>query len=201
MSILAQCRLRSQHVLTPKLTADNLRWLDLSQFRSNPYFLDLFARRIEYKLGRLEISLRPGSNHLLDSQAMRDNHFTDLVGSMFATEPPCKAIGIYIHTTGGTTLNPVAKVCDANGIRIGSLLATFESHCSTVLEAWEKEAQKLRKEFEKLPGQASHTPKTGANGGSPTADVQLSSCFLNPRMIGKRLLPGDAMGLEKTSGV
>jgi hypothetical protein len=127
--------------------ATDEHWCDLSQLRFNPYFLDLYSGRVQLKLGRCEITLRPGTQRLLYKRLLPEADFTQLIGSMFLTDPPCKAIGVYVPRVGSGSLEPVAKILDVDGIRVGHLLSTLQEHCNVALDTWHKQAEKLRRDI------------------------------------------------------
>jgi len=138
---------------TSTAALDEQRWLDLSQFNFNPYFLDLLSGRVQQKLGRLEVAVKPGRReHLVFQQPLSDTKFVELIGSMFLTEPPCQALGIFVPgRLGAATLEPVTTICDVNGIRIGHLLSTLQAHCGSVVDLWSHEIPALRQQILTTP--------------------------------------------------
>jgi len=123
-------------------------WLDLSQFNFNPYFLELFPERVRLHLGRCEIILGPCSfEQRVYKRPLPQTAFDELIGSMFLTEPPCKAVGIYLPCRRAPVLRLVAKVRDAEGIRVGQVLRTLEQNADDALSWWEDEVRELRREI------------------------------------------------------
>jgi hypothetical protein len=120
--------------------ATDERWCDSSQLRFNPYFLDLFSDRIQLKLGRCEITLRPGTQQLLYKRPLPEADFAQLIGSMFLTDPPCKSLGVYVPRVGSGSLEPVTKILDVDGIRVGHVLSTLREHSNVALDTWHKQA-------------------------------------------------------------
>ncbi|KAE8849529.1 hypothetical protein PTNB73_04722 [Pyrenophora teres f. teres] len=72
------------------------RWLGLSQFNFNPYLMAILSDRMKQQLDHCVIELRPGERCGIMSPMARSEAFMDAVGSMYATEPPCKALGFYV---------------------------------------------------------------------------------------------------------
>jgi len=142
----------SRTVSTSTAALADPRWLDLSQFNFNPYFLDLLSGRAQQKLGRLEVALKPGHReHLVFQQPLPETEFFELIGSMFLTEPPCQALGIYVPRLGAATLEPVTKICDVDGIRVGHLLSTLQAHCGGILDLWSNQVPALRQKILTTP--------------------------------------------------
>jgi len=112
-------------------------WLDLSQFNFNPYFLELFSERVRLHLGRCEIILGPcSSEQRVYKRPLPQTAFDELISSMFLTEPPCKAVGIYLPRRRAPVLRLVAKIRDAGGIRVGQVLRTLEQNADDALSCW-----------------------------------------------------------------
>jgi len=126
-------------------------WLDLSQFSFNPYFLGLFPGRVRLHLGRCEIILSPcSSEQRVYKRPLPQRAFDELISSMFLTEPPCKALGIYLPRYSGRALRLVAKVRDAEGIRVGQVLRTLEQNADDALSCWKDGSKDFRRDIEEL---------------------------------------------------
>ncbi|EDU42800.1 predicted protein [Pyrenophora tritici-repentis Pt-1C-BFP] len=84
------------------------RWVDWSQFVFYPYLLQLLLGRMELEFGRCDIALKggPGPPTAYRSPLVGAN-FHQLLGPMFLTQPPCKALGTYIPTVGRSSIAPV----------------------------------------------------------------------------------------------
>ena len=103
------------------------RWLDISQLSFDPHFLGLFLECVSLTFRRCEIKLLLTTEDALTwKRVLPEPEFSRLIGSMFLTQPPCKSLSI--HTDSGY-LEPVARIVDPGGIRIGQLLSTLEQ-CS-----------------------------------------------------------------------
>jgi len=126
-------------------------WLDLSQFNFNPYFLELFPERVRLHLGRCEIIIGPcSSEQVIYKRPLPQRAFDELISSMFLTEPPCKALGIYLPCRRAPVLRLVAKVRDAEGIRVGQVLRTLEQNADDALSCWKDGVKDLREDLEEL---------------------------------------------------
>lgn len=113
------------------------QWLDLSQFKMNPYILELLSGRTEQKLGRLEIALQSGSSEqYIFQEPILKSRFAKLIGQMFLTKPLYKALSIYASRVDNRLLHPFDRIYDEGGIRIGQFLATLEQHASDLLSVW-----------------------------------------------------------------
>jgi len=124
-------------------------WLDLSQFNFNPYFLQLFPERVRLHLGRCEIILGPcSSEQRIYKRPLPQTAFDELISSMFLTEPPCKAVGIYLPRRSAPVLRLVAKIRDAGGIRVGQVLRTLEQNADDALTCWKDGVKDLRRNIE-----------------------------------------------------
>jgi hypothetical protein len=78
--------------------------------------------------------------------------FTQLIGSMFLTEPPCKELGVYVPSIAGNRrLDRVCGVQDEGGIRINHLLSTIQEHSKDVIELWKKLAEDLKSMISEPP--------------------------------------------------
>ena len=138
-------------VLSVSRDAD-LYWLDLSQFRTNPYFELLFSEETRFKhhLGRWEISLREEatSDSLLIDNSTSSQLLLQAVGSMQVVYPPCKSLGIYYFDHG--ELNPLGKhrllrrLRRENGIRVMDLVRALHELAPVLLSTWMRHAELLR---------------------------------------------------------
>ena len=105
----------------------------------NPHFLEL-------KLGRCEIALKPGfTRHRVLRNAISHADFTELIGSMFLTEPPCRALGIYDTRLRRCSLGAITRVCDEGGVRIGHFLSALREPADEVLTLWLNQATEVRR--------------------------------------------------------
>ncbi|KAF1849535.1 uncharacterized protein K460DRAFT_268072, partial [Cucurbitaria berberidis CBS 394.84] len=86
------------------------RWFDLSQFVFNPYFLDVFGDHLQLKLGRCEVVLPPKIGDFAFPSSLREPVLGELIRSMFLTQPPCKALGVYMPTLSSRELELVTRV-------------------------------------------------------------------------------------------
>ncbi|KAI4673402.1 uncharacterized protein J4E84_011127, partial [Alternaria hordeiaustralica] len=126
---------------------DGPRWLDLSQFEVNPYFIDRFGDCLQLTRGSFVITTKPRLQHCLRDDALPTG-FQQLVDTMFLTNPPCKALGIYAlcgdgdNGIGGFQL--VEKVHRADGIRVGDFLPQIRQHIPTAIESWRHKSQDMR---------------------------------------------------------
>jgi hypothetical protein len=71
---------------------------------------------------------------------------------MFATEPPCKGLGLYISTSALLNDNEgyptrLAYIHDDNGIKVGQLLDTLEQQLSAVVHSWLRDVQRHHNEL------------------------------------------------------
>ena len=122
------------------------RWLDLSQFKINAHIAELFGSRMEAKLGRYEIALKAGANQpCLLRGSLPDGKFSELIADMFLTEPPCKALGVYVDQPHQTILHRLGRICDEDGIRVGQFLDALQHHASELLSRWLAQAGTIRK--------------------------------------------------------
>jgi hypothetical protein len=63
---------------------------------------------------------------------------------MFLTEPPCKALGIYVPHNNAAGLEHVTRLCDTQGLRVGHFLSALEQHAEDALIIWQDEAKIFR---------------------------------------------------------
>ena len=134
--------------LTYPRREEGRRWLDLSQIQFSPYFLDLFRDCIQLKLGRCEITVYRELEERLASQSspLADPELGELIESMFLTQPPIKALGIYSPSNTVTgRLKSVARICNTDGIRIRDLLSGLEQVLTNAINIWRNYAQAQRK--------------------------------------------------------
>ncbi|KAI4660923.1 uncharacterized protein J4E79_005491 [Alternaria viburni] len=141
------------HIDVQSVTRDaNLYWLDLSQFRINPYFEMLFSDedRFKHHLGRWEISLRveATSNSLLIDDSISNQLLVQAIKSMQIVHPPCKSLGIYYYDHGrfkiiGTHLL-MRRLRREDGIRVIDLVRALSELAPALLSTWTRHAERLR---------------------------------------------------------
>ncbi|KAI4934403.1 hypothetical protein J4E85_002259 [Alternaria conjuncta] len=125
---------------------DGPRWLDLSQFEVNPYFVDLFGDCFQPFQGSYTVTIKPHIQEYLRSLASNTGPSREqLVNNMFLTRPPCKVLRIYATTKSREGLQMVGSVHQTDGVRIGDLLLQLQQHFSTAIELWRSRSQSLRK--------------------------------------------------------
>jgi len=130
---------------------EDLYWLDLSQFRTNPYFELLFSEdRFQRRLDRWEISLRAEatSNSLLIDKSAPNQVLLQAIRSMQIVHPPCKSLGIYCYEPGMLsqwgTHTLWRRLRRDDGIRIGDLVGVLQDGAPALLSSWLEHAEKLR---------------------------------------------------------
>ncbi|KAA8621880.1 hypothetical protein PtrV1_06381 [Pyrenophora tritici-repentis] len=74
-------------------------WLGLSQLNFNPYLVAILPSHMKQHLDHCVIGLQPIKNASIMSPMARSEIFMDAVGSMYATEPPRGALGLYVVLT------------------------------------------------------------------------------------------------------
>jgi len=121
------------------------RWLDFSQFRFNPHFLNLLHNRVRFKFGRCEIELQHGTPDMF-SYPLPVDTFKATIGGMFLTEPPCRTLGLYTPTYRSTaqSLHPLVRIHNTDGIRVHQFLAALQGHSVEVYGIWRDMANELR---------------------------------------------------------
>ena len=115
------------------------QWLDLSQLELNPYFMNLFGQRIKLKGGFLELQLLPGNATCITAQRTNLPGFQQVFAPMFATQPPCKALGLYVHASDHFTRLKMLR--NNEGIRLDELLQSIHQTLPKVQEAWAKQVR------------------------------------------------------------
>lgn len=79
----------------------NVYWLDVSQLDMNPYLRAILEREhsLTQRLGRWEVKLRSSvsKENLIFDTFSSSWALLDAIGPMHITQPPCRAIGIYIY--------------------------------------------------------------------------------------------------------
>jgi hypothetical protein len=124
------------------------RWSDLSQIRMNPHIVELFGIRMEIKRGRWEIALKAGGDQpCLLQGSLPGGNFADRIADMFLTDPPCKALGVYVDQSPSAFLKQLARVCDEDGIRVRPFLDALEHHANELLSTWISQANDMRQEI------------------------------------------------------
>ena len=169
-------------------------WLDLSQFSFNSYFLELFPGRVRLHLGRCEIILGPcSSEQRVYKESLPQTAFDELIRFMFLTEPPCKALGIYLPRRRGRPLRSVAKVRDAEGIRVGQILRALKENADDTLSCWKDGVKDLRRDIEGLCWRAFTTCEMKRDASNfeayPKFMIFLESDEDASTPIAKRILP------------
>ncbi|KAI4924176.1 uncharacterized protein J4E92_007257 [Alternaria infectoria] len=147
----------------------DLYWLDLSQFRTNPYFELLFSEegRFKHHLGRWEISLRAKAtpNTMLVDDSVSNRLLLQAIGSMQIVHPPCRSLGIYHFDVGkfkiGRTHPLLRRLRREDGIRVIDLIRALHELAPSLLSTWMRYAEQLRDQikdahwiddFWKIPG-------------------------------------------------
>jgi hypothetical protein len=108
---------------------DGFQWLDLNQFKMNAFVADLLQDRLEEKHGRWGISAQPGADgSLLRRDTILRWVMKNVLGPMFLTEPPSKALGVYTLEDGQFTA--LTRVHDESGIKIAQFIEAlpYEKH-------------------------------------------------------------------------
>ena len=124
------------------------RWIDLSQFMMNPHVVELFGDRMQLKLGRCEIALKAGTGQpRLVQGSLPSGNFANLIADMFLTEPPCKALGIYMTQPHSHHLHLLVTVSNEDGIRVGQFLDALQQHAGKLLTAWRVQVEHLRRKI------------------------------------------------------
>jgi hypothetical protein len=125
--------------------ANRPMWLDLSQLVFNAHFVDLFSDNLQLRLGRCEIAVSHKlRDHLSTQVSSMDPFLGKILQSMFLTQPPCKALGIYMPSRSAGGLELVGRVCNGDGIRIGHLLAELERSLFIAIQLWRVRSQAVR---------------------------------------------------------
>lgn len=104
-------------------------------------------------MGRCEITIQPWlEKRLHDLDWTVVSALGNLVRHMFLTQPPCKALGIYIFDGRifYIPIQPLARICHTDGIRIGDLLTEIQQHLPTTMEQWRTDAVTMRRTRENL---------------------------------------------------
>ncbi|KAF2446017.1 hypothetical protein P171DRAFT_484670 [Karstenula rhodostoma CBS 690.94] len=121
-----------------------IRAIGIHSFVLNPYFEGLFGDtgRLKHARSKWEITLRDDTFHPLIDPARVPGDFLDLIGPMHITQPPCKALGIYLKqgsmmtnnlellqwcSSAFVTLSPLHSVRNADGIKAHELLQALQS--------------------------------------------------------------------------
>jgi hypothetical protein len=135
----------AQTIIAEYSLAPGPRWLDLSQVHFNPYFTALFEVCIRFPYGHCSIDLVPGQRYLTASPIIRSKELGDLVKGMFVTQPPCKALGIYVHGEGShNQTKRINHVHSEEGIRIGQLLESLDECIPEIIEHWSSKVLRSR---------------------------------------------------------
>ena len=155
------------HVLSVSRDAD-LYWLDLSQFRINPYFESLFSDScFRQHLGRWEINLRSEATFrtLLVDASASNALLLEAIKSMQVVYPPCKSLGVYHFDPGMLSWRGIyvfiRRLRRDDGIRIGDLVEALQEAVPIIHSTWMQRAEQLRErvkqghwidDFWKIPG-------------------------------------------------
>jgi hypothetical protein len=130
---------------------DDVFWLDLSQLEMNPYLGTLFegTHSLTQLLGRWEVNVRGAASSgsfILDTFLL-SQPLLEAIGSMHITQPPCRAIGLYVYDPKNRVTAEPYQFCkrirNPYGIQISEFLNALEECASVVLQAWEKQARLL----------------------------------------------------------
>ncbi|KAF2178418.1 hypothetical protein K469DRAFT_695476 [Zopfia rhizophila CBS 207.26] len=130
-----------------RLTA---KWVDVTQFKFNPYFTGLFQDSFEIINGLSEITLQP-SSLLKDGVGWHNlpKASTDHLNSQFVTQPPI--ISLNISTWIPQLRKPrvrkalhIINVKNDGGIRTGELISAMKSASHLAIEHWIYQAKQLR---------------------------------------------------------
>jgi hypothetical protein len=87
----------------PRSRSPDIYWLDLPQFELNPYFVQVFGRRLRSDLietdGKCENELLSDPNalsglNLVDQQIVISG-LLDFISQILVTQPPCHVLGLY----------------------------------------------------------------------------------------------------------
>ena len=134
----------------PLDTSDN-RWLDLSQIQINPYLSHCFGDRAQGIEGRLEIKLLSSPNYITRSPFITLESLSSLVRPMYATQPPCKSLGIYVHYARAPDHNGwirrLTTVEAEDGVRIGQLADALDQHSATAVDSWLEDVTSEREDI------------------------------------------------------
>jgi hypothetical protein len=66
---------------------------------------------------------------------------------MYLTQPPCKALGVYLENHTSEHLQRLVKIQHETGITVGRFFSALEPHCREVLKDWEREAEKMTRKI------------------------------------------------------
>jgi hypothetical protein len=152
--------LRIGRVPTSHEPASKAVWLDLSQFRLNPYLSIAFGDRMAVRRGRCEIALRPSKLHPIHGTSRLPASFLAFIGNMLVCQPPCKTLGLYHYCPrqsevylydsedsedrSQSFLKLLLRIHDDQGIRVEQLLTALNHSCPAVLESWLEQAEELK---------------------------------------------------------
>jgi hypothetical protein len=115
-------------------------WLDLSQFKINPIIGGLLQDNFEQRYGGWEIALHPApTQHFLSATT----NLKQTLGSMFLTQPPCKALGVYLANSTSGHLRRLTNIQHATGITVGRFFSALEPRLHVVMEDWKNEVEKM----------------------------------------------------------
>ncbi|KAF2657490.1 hypothetical protein K491DRAFT_714338 [Lophiostoma macrostomum CBS 122681] len=139
----------------PRFLPHTPRWVDLSQFKLNPYLVGLFPGRFEARRGEYQIALRPAvdpQKKLINTSLVSKLAFERLdIGNLSVPQPPIKELCLKIEVTWDRSLTPKEKtfktqrwVEDSKGITIKQLLDALEAYADQAVAFWIKEAKYMR---------------------------------------------------------
>lgn len=131
------------------------RWMDLSQFRVNPYFVELFGDCFRSTESSYTIIIKPRILEYLEQlETVKGTVREQLVHGMYLTQPPCKVLRTYAVSRFSDGLQMIGQVHETNGVRIGDLLHTLQvdRKFSKAIDQWRTRSEYLRNAI------ADHTP-------------------------------------------
>ncbi|KAI4939881.1 uncharacterized protein J4E92_001167 [Alternaria infectoria] len=131
------------------------RWMDLSQFRVNPYFVELFGNCFRSTESSYTIIIKPHILEYLEQlETVKGTVREQLVHGMYLTQPPCKVLRTYAVSMFSDGLQMIGQVHQTNGVRIGDLLHMLQvdRKFSKAIDQWRTRSENLRKAI------ADHTP-------------------------------------------
>ena len=131
------------------------RWMDLSQFRVNPYFVELFGDCFRSTESSYTIIIKPHILEYLEQlETVKGTVREQLVHDMYLTQPPCKVLRTYAVRRFSDGLQMIGQVHQTNGVRIRDLLHMLQvdRKFSRAIDQWRTRSEYLRKAI------ADHTP-------------------------------------------
>jgi hypothetical protein len=121
--------------------------------------VDLFSNNLQLRLGRCDIIINHKlGDHISALASLVDPFLGKILQSMFITQPPCKALSIYMLSYSYLVLELVKRVRDADGIRIGHLLGELQQNLPRVIDLWRTRSQAMRLETAQQPWKQLSSP-------------------------------------------